>query len=54
MDAPPRRVDLLRELEARQDEVLEQLDALNVQLEKLLAEFAPQRPEAHRPSNVAA
>jgi hypothetical protein len=54
MDQPPRRVDLLRELEVRQDEVLEQLDALNARLEKLLAEYAPARPTAAGSSKVAA
>ena len=43
MDQTPCRVDLLRELETRQDEVLEQLNALNERLEKLLAEYAPQK-----------
>jgi hypothetical protein len=54
MDQPPRRVDLLQELEARQDEVLEQLDALNAQLEKLLAEYTPDRPAAPVPAKAAA
>jgi hypothetical protein len=54
MDQPPRRVDLLAELEARQDEVLEQLDALNARLEKLLAEFTPERPAAPVPAPAPA
>lgn len=35
------REHLLAELEARQDEVLEQLDALERRLDKLLAEYNP-------------
>jgi hypothetical protein len=54
MDQPPRRVDLLQELEARQDEVLEQLDALNAQLEKLLAEYTLERPVVAGPAKSAA
>jgi len=54
MDQPPRRIDLLHELESRQDEVLEQLDALNAQLEKLLAEYTPGKPAASGPLKVAA
>lgn len=41
MRIPADRDNLLAELESRQDEVLEQLAALESQLEKLLAEFAP-------------
>jgi hypothetical protein len=54
MDQPPRRVDLLHELEARQDEVLDQLDALNARLEKLLAEYTPERTAAAGSPKVAA
>ncbi len=35
------RQDLLKELEARQDDVLQQLIALEGQVEQALAEFAP-------------
>lgn len=41
------RDDLLAQLEARQDEVLSQLNELDSRLEKLLAEFAP--PVAAKP-----
>ncbi len=54
MDQPPRRIDLLQELEARQDELLEQLDALNSRLERLLAEFTPARAAAPNSPKVAA
>jgi hypothetical protein len=54
MDQPPRRIDLLHELETRQDEVLEQLDALNAQLEKLLAEYTPAQPAAPGSAKIAA
>jgi hypothetical protein len=50
MQAKPRPVDLLQELEARQDEVLEQLEALNQRLEMTLAQYAPKVPT---PSPVA-
>jgi hypothetical protein len=54
MDQPPRRTELLYDLEARQDELLEKLDALNAQLEKLLAEYTPAQPAAVNSSKVAA
>jgi flagellar motility protein MotE (MotC chaperone) len=41
MTAPFDREQTLQELEARQDEVLRQLEALERQLEALLAEYAP-------------
>jgi hypothetical protein len=37
----PSAPTMLDELEARQDEVLVQLEALNARLEQVLAEFAP-------------
>ena len=38
-------LDLLSSIEARQDELLRQLDELNVRIERTLARFAgPQRP----------
>jgi hypothetical protein len=48
------RDDLLAQLEARQDEVLSQLDALDARLEKLLAEFAPPAPSKPQPLADAA
>ena len=54
MDQLPRRIDLLQELETRQDEVLAQLDALNTRLEKLLAEYTAQQPTKLGPSKAAA
>jgi hypothetical protein len=45
------RDDLLAQLEARQEEVLDQLNALDARLEKLLAEFAP--PAAAKPQPLA-
>jgi hypothetical protein len=53
MDQLPRRVDLLQELETRQDEVLRQLDELNARLEKLLAEYTPQKPVIAGPAGPA-
>lgn len=45
MPTPPLS-DPLADLEARQDEVLEQLDALNQRLERVLAEFTPKAGDA--------
>jgi hypothetical protein len=45
---------LLQELEARQDELLEQLDALNARLEQLLAEYTPARTATPNAPKVAA
>ena len=41
MESMSSRVNLLEELEGRQDKVLRELDALNERLERLLAEFKP-------------
>ena len=44
---------LLDELDARQDEVLDQLDELNGQIEILLSEFGAARPgEATKPLEI--
>jgi hypothetical protein len=50
----PNHGDLLLELEARQDEVLAQLDGLNLRLEQVLAEYSPPvpSPAAQFPANT--
>ena len=47
MATVPARTDLLSEIDAKQDQVLAELDALEAQLQKLLNEYAP-RAEAPR------
>lgn len=45
------RTDLLRDIETRQDQVLAELDALERQLEQLLAEYGirPESSQIHHP-----
>jgi hypothetical protein len=44
---------LIDEIDARQDDVLGQLDALNDQIERLLAEFSTNRDDGAQPESLA-
>jgi hypothetical protein len=48
MSDVPSRQSLLDELDARQDELLVQLDELNAKIEQVLAQFAGPREEEPR------
>ena len=45
---------LLEELDARQDELLDELDRLNRRVERVIAEWAVSQPPTEQPAKAAA